>query len=361
MLGTWNLERVPPFLEPGAWNLELESAVAVAGDVAIRRLRPGDGEQLTVLLSIAFAEEFSRSGTGPAAVQRQVRAATLASAPGVRRALAALGVRFLSFVATAGGRVVGSATVGGGRLLVVSSVAVLPEYRGLGLGRLLVDETHRYALAQGRDRVVLDVLSHNAPARRLYEALGYSEYHRFRAYELPALPARSVTHTPREFWLEPSTPRRTAAFASVERAALPPAYFEAVPTLRDRYVRSGASRWLERLAGGARSHQRTLVHDGRTAGYLAAVSAGDTDEGRIELPLVLPQACAGLPGALVDAVRFIEEAGHHRVRLDISETRPDQQACAESLDFRHRWTYIQMVNWLARPVRIPVRAVGSRQ
>lgn len=331
-----------------------------AENIVVRRLRPGDGEQLTDLLSIAFAEEFSGSGTRPAALQRQVRAATLANAPGVHHLLSALGVRFVYFVATLDGRVAGSAAVGGGRLLVVSSVAVLPEFRGLGIGRKLMELTHHYARAQGRDRVVLDVLAHNEPARRLYESLGYREYHRFRDYALPALPARIAAPTPREFWLEPATPRRNSAFASVERASLPPAFFEAVPTLRDRYLRSRSARWLERLAGGLRSHQRTLVQDGRTAGYLAAVAAPDTDEGRIELPLVLPQAAAGLPGAIVDAVRFIEEAGHHRVRLDVSESRPDQQACAESLDFRHRWTYVQMVNWLARPVQIRVGAAPRR-
>ncbi|MGD9893983.1 MAG: N-acetyltransferase family protein [Dehalococcoidia bacterium] len=329
------------------------------GDIAVRRLRPGDGDQLVDLLRTAFAEEFAGAGTDRAAVQRQVRSAMAVQSPGVRHLLTALGARFVYFVATCDGRVVGSTAVAGGRLLVISSVAVRPEFRGLGIAQALLHRAHQFVHDQGRDRVVLDVLAHNTPALSLYDKLGYREYHRFRTYELPIVPSQISAGAPPGYWLEPITPARTAAFNAVERASLPPAYFEVTPSLRDRYARPRLTHGLERWIGGVRAHQRALVHDGRTVGFLSSAVAAGQIEGRIELPLATPQASGGLAGALVDAVHFIEQCGRPRLRLDISESRPDQHAVAEALGFHHRWSYIQMVQWLSSPLRIPVR-VGSR-
>ena len=331
------------------------------GDLTIRRLRPGDYDDLTALLREAFAEEFDSAGTELGAVLRQVRAAAWAQLPGFGRLLHLLGARFAYFVAVYRGRVIGSAAVSGGRLLTVSSVAVLPEFRGLGIGRSLVEHAQRFASAQGRDRVVLDVLAHNTTALALYERMGYTEYHRFRAYELPRLPADIAAPQPRGFWLAPLTARWAATFGPVERASLPSRFFEVVPTLRDRYVRPRAGEALERLAGGPHAHRRALVHEGRASGYIVAISTPGHAQGRIDLPLVLPQAEEAFPGALVDAIRFLEGAGRTAVRVDISEERPDQQRRVEALGLHHRWSYVQMVNWLAAPVRIPVRVGGHRR
>lgn len=335
--------------------------MARVGDLTIRRLRRGDSDQLLALLEDAFAEEFEGAGTESIAVQRQVRTAGWTQQPGIRHLLTLLGARFAYYVAVYRGRVIGSTAIGGGRLLVVSSVAVLPEFRGLGIGEALMELAHRYAVEQGRDRVALDVLAHNTPAVRLYERLGYAEYHRFRAYELPTMPASIAAPTARGYWLEPLSPSRAAAFGAVERASLPPRYFEVAPTLRDRYVRSRVAQWLERSAGGLRTYRRALVHDGRTAGYLLASTSSGYAEGRIDLPLVLPQSVEGLPVALVDAIRFVEGAGRMSVRLDVSEDRPDQQALVEALGFRHRWSFSQMVRWLAAPIRVPIRIGDHRR
>jgi ribosomal protein S18 acetylase RimI-like enzyme len=333
--------------------------VARRGDVTVRRLRPGDCDQLAALLAEAFAEEFAGSGIEASAVERQVRAAALTQVPVIRRLLPALGAPFAYFVAEQDGRVVGSTAVGGGRLMLISSVAVAPHLRGAGIGRALMEAAEGFAKGQGRDRVALDVLAHNTPAVRLYEGLGYREYHRYHALAL-ALPSPRSGPAPPGYWLEPVTARRAPAFSAVERASLPPRYFEIAPTLRDRYVRTGGTRLIERLAGGLRAHRRALVHDARTAGFIAATATAGHAEGRIEWPLVVPPATGALPAVLLDAVRFIESTGRGSARVDISEDRPDQLAAAESIGFRHRWTYIQMARWLAHPVRIPVR-VGERR
>lgn len=61
--------------------------------------------------------------------------------------------------------------------LFVRSLAVLPQYRGMGLGRKLAVALLAWGKNHGADRSMLwlsDV--HNVPARRLYESLGYRGY-----------------------------------------------------------------------------------------------------------------------------------------------------------------------------------------
>ncbi len=54
-----------------------------------------------------------------------------------------------------------------------SGLAVAPTLRGGGLGRQLMDTIQAKAAAAGAHALRLEVLVHNAPARRLYESLGY--------------------------------------------------------------------------------------------------------------------------------------------------------------------------------------------
>ena len=52
---------------------------------------------------------------------------------------------------------------------------VLPEFRGCGLGRLLVEATLDVARQAGYDRVLLDTLTEMETARALYLDLGFIE------------------------------------------------------------------------------------------------------------------------------------------------------------------------------------------
>ncbi len=62
------------------------------------------------------------------------------------------------------------------------SIAVAPEVRGRGGGRVLL-ESHLARLAnRGVRRVVLEVDRDNAPARRLYERFGFTEVGRRAGY-----------------------------------------------------------------------------------------------------------------------------------------------------------------------------------
>lgn len=86
-------------------------------------------------------------------------------------------------VALAGGRVVGYA---GMWVLVdeahLTNIAVHPEWRGLGLGRALMEEMLARARSFGVRAMTLEVRPSNLPAVRLYASLGFVERGRRKGY-----------------------------------------------------------------------------------------------------------------------------------------------------------------------------------
>ena len=61
----------------------------------------------------------------------------------------------------------------GARIGEIESLSVLPEYRGSGLGSLLLDRLETHLRARGAQDLILGVLPGNADAIRLYERRGY--------------------------------------------------------------------------------------------------------------------------------------------------------------------------------------------
>jgi ribosomal protein S18 acetylase RimI-like enzyme len=60
-------------------------------------------------------------------------------------------------------------------LINIHDLAVLPEYRGRGIGRMLLDEVARKAKVLGCCKVTLEVQENNVKARRVYEMAGFSQ------------------------------------------------------------------------------------------------------------------------------------------------------------------------------------------
>jgi ribosomal protein S18 acetylase RimI-like enzyme len=60
-------------------------------------------------------------------------------------------------------------------LLNVHDLAVLPQYRGRGIGRALLGECERRAVRKGCCKLTLEVQDNNARARALYESFGFEE------------------------------------------------------------------------------------------------------------------------------------------------------------------------------------------
>ena len=61
----------------------------------------------------------------------------------------------------------------GVRIGEIESLSVLPDYRGSGLGSMLLDELERHLRDRGARDLILGVLPGNADAIRLYERRGY--------------------------------------------------------------------------------------------------------------------------------------------------------------------------------------------
>jgi GNAT superfamily N-acetyltransferase len=60
-------------------------------------------------------------------------------------------------------------------LINISDLAVLPEYRGMGIGRLLLAAVEQKARQSGCCKVTLEVQDNNAKARRTYERAGFTQ------------------------------------------------------------------------------------------------------------------------------------------------------------------------------------------
>lgn len=55
----------------------------------------------------------------------------------------------------------------------VTNVAVLPKYRGQGIGKLLLTALTTYLKAKGADRMTLEVRKSNEVAKKLYKQFGF--------------------------------------------------------------------------------------------------------------------------------------------------------------------------------------------
>jgi len=60
-------------------------------------------------------------------------------------------------------------------LLNIHDLAVLPQYRGQGAGRALLQAAEDYARRQGCCRLTLEVLESNSGARALYRRFGFDD------------------------------------------------------------------------------------------------------------------------------------------------------------------------------------------
>lgn len=84
------------------------------------------------------------------------------------------------------GEVVGYAGLDhGGDVADVMTVAAAPAVRGLGLGRVLLDELVRRARRRGASSALLEVRADNLPALRLYETAGFAVVSVRRRYYQP--------------------------------------------------------------------------------------------------------------------------------------------------------------------------------
>ena len=132
---------------------------------------PRDAAELVMLLD-AYARDPMGGGAPLCRETREAVVPGLAATPGA-----------FSLIARLDGRAVGLAncftgfsTFAAEPLVNVHDMGVLPDYRGRGIGRALLETVEREAIRRGASKVTLEVLSRNERAKGLYLALGYGDY-----------------------------------------------------------------------------------------------------------------------------------------------------------------------------------------
>lgn len=127
--------------------------------------RPGDIGYLTYLHGILYAEEFGYNQSFEAYV-----------AEGLGKFVRSFDLdRDRLWIAEAGGRIIGSiAIVGVSRKEAqLRWFLVHPEYRGLGLGRELIEEAVRFCRERSYSNVFLLTTSELGVARHIYVSMGF--------------------------------------------------------------------------------------------------------------------------------------------------------------------------------------------
>lgn len=132
-------------------------------DVLLRRASADEAEAIASVLHQAFVEYESL-------YTPEGFAATTPTAEQIRQRWNEGPV----WVAVRQGRVCGTvAAIPGGETLYIRSMAILPEARGQGIGRLLLHEVEDYAHEQGCPQLLLSTITFLTPALRLYEQYGF--------------------------------------------------------------------------------------------------------------------------------------------------------------------------------------------
>lgn len=111
------------------------------------------------------------------ALEEGAFAADRATRRALRHAILAPGITVLT--TRQDGALTGAALIErrrGSRIARLTSIAVDPAHLGAGIGRRLLEAVEAEALAQGRDRLRLEVRAGNAAAIRLYERAGYRRF-----------------------------------------------------------------------------------------------------------------------------------------------------------------------------------------
>ena len=180
-----------------------------------------------------FADELDDRGRS--ALREMEFAGRLSPFLGGLTSLALFSDDLYGYVWTEDGRVVGNVSLQqgdeSGLRWRISNVAVLPEYRGRGIARTLMQETLREIARRAGAWTILQVRAGNEVAHRLYLALGFVDVCRDGLWRLPAAsehppgadpavplePLRTLTGSE---WLE-SGARGPSATGAVGRAAQP--------------------------------------------------------------------------------------------------------------------------------------------
>lgn len=251
---------------------------------------------------------------------------------------------FQGFVWEDEGRMMGTALVsriGSSNRFEVSTVAVLPGFRGRGIARALVEACVTSARKRGGTSVELSVIDGNIPAIRLYESMGFVRFSGMSTFtvlpETPLpptmLPEKSVLDdVPVSRW-EPAyeftrrvTPPEVAAYRPVE-----------VGAYKESAARSAVMNLFTRLAGDMARRLYLRVHEGDrkgdtvvgVVGYQARTRPGGICTCTPRIDSDHAQGATPLLAATLATLR--QRSPGRRIEVTVDEWQPAMLAAAETL------------------------------
>jgi len=202
------------------------------------------------------------------------------------------------YVLGEGARILGVAMVSfGPEVAQIGGLTVDASIRRRGFAQVLMNACERTGRHYRRSHLVLDVLSSNTPAIRLYEKLGYRTIRQVRwMVRDPTTPTGGWTTDPRDR-LRPFRRADAPKLVEIASAAMP-ASVRALVRPRARDLR-GAS--LSRRAGRVEAASWVLERQGEIIGYVKVVVSPAVEAAQFD-PLFLtvppaPEACRSLVGA----------------------------------------------------------------
>ena len=307
----------------------------------IRELRKSDGPRVFEMLKVGFPEEEALVGTNPAGFERVMRRMFRWDMQFVLRFLRLLGrPTFRFFVVEEDGKVVATTILSfPEKAGYVSMVMVDPAYRRRGYARDLVEHARVAAQATGRKYMVLGVLRQNAPARALYEKIGYRPLQegailaREGPPPAPGVPSASV---------RPFQPRDASPLVEVARRSIPAEVQEVLPVratairgthFADRVLESTTTAWVIDRGRGPEAHLSVTVGSITQAGHFSNPIIGD-DAAAADVTALVRTAiawCAArgttrlaahVPVANVRGRAALIEGGFHEALADSTLYRP---------------------------------------
>ncbi|HTW76696.1 MAG TPA: GNAT family N-acetyltransferase [Thermoplasmata archaeon] len=308
----------------------------------IRDVRRSDAPALFTFLSEYFPEEQAIMGFRPDGFLKVVARVFRWDFRLILGLMALFGRRVFRFlVVEEDGKVVATTLVTlPPRAGYVSSVAVDPAYRRRGLARAMLEEARGTAQRAGRKYIALDVLDKNAPARALYDRIGYRPLRENRIMVYTA-------GTPR-----PSTPptglrafnkKDAGPLTEIARQASSPEVEEVLP-VTEAYFRTGGA--IDRAL--ASETAAWVIDRGRgPEAFVQATRSPATDAANLSAPVVAASVAPADAAALVaTALAWCEARGAQRTMAQVAVLNGRGKAALEAGGFRDAisvWTLYRTV------------------
>lgn len=301
----------------------------------LRDLRAADAPRVLAFLRGEFPEEEAILGTRPEGFERIVRRLFRWDSRFVLALLRAVGrpvYRF--FVVEEGGRIVATTLLTFPEAVgYVSMVVVDPAARRRGHARRLLEAARAATERRGREFVVLDVLESNAPARALYDSLGYRVL-RATGYYVRETPAAAPPGPsgPAAAGVRPFERPDAVPLAAIAQRNAPPEVARILPTRPQEIV---GSRWVGGLL--ATTSAAWVVDRGLgPEAHLSASHSAATEAGHLSAPIVAESADPAAVAALVrTAVGWLEARRVPRIVAMVPEANRRGRAALEEVGFHH--------------------------